>query len=174
MTHKFAFVALLLVALGSSIAHAAERPNILFIFTDDHAYQAMSCYGHKLNETPNIDRIGARGCASTTASSPTASAGRAARWSSRANTATSTASSTIAASSTVAANVSEAVAGGRLSNGRDRQVAPRFAPDGLRPLANPARARAVLQPADAQVGRAASSITRATRPTSSPTCRSIG
>ena len=35
-------------------------PNILFIFTDDHASHAMSCYGSKINETPNLDRI-ARG-----------------------------------------------------------------------------------------------------------------
>lgn len=35
----------------------ASRPNILFIMSDDHAYQAMSCYNGKLNQTPNIDRI---------------------------------------------------------------------------------------------------------------------
>jgi arylsulfatase A-like enzyme len=38
-----------------------KRPNILFIFTDDHAYQAISCYGSVLNQTPNIDRIAAAG-----------------------------------------------------------------------------------------------------------------
>jgi arylsulfatase A-like enzyme len=37
------------------------RPNILFIFSDDHAYQAVSAYGSGLNQTPNIDRIGAEG-----------------------------------------------------------------------------------------------------------------
>ena len=40
-----------------SIARAAERPNILFIMTDDHAAHAMSCYGSKVNETPHMDRI---------------------------------------------------------------------------------------------------------------------
>ena len=39
----------------------AQRPNILFIFSDDHAYQAISAYGSGLNKTPNIDRIGAEG-----------------------------------------------------------------------------------------------------------------
>ena len=39
----------------------AERPNILFIFSDDHAYQAISAYGHKLNQTPNIDRLAREG-----------------------------------------------------------------------------------------------------------------
>ena len=34
-----------------------SRPNILFIMTDDHASHAMSCYGSKINRTPNLDRI---------------------------------------------------------------------------------------------------------------------
>ncbi len=34
-----------------------ERPNILYIMSDDHASHAMSCYGSKINETPNLDRI---------------------------------------------------------------------------------------------------------------------
>lgn len=36
------------------------RPNVLFILSDDHAYQATSAYGNKYVQTPNIDRI-ARG-----------------------------------------------------------------------------------------------------------------
>lgn len=38
-----------------------EQPNILFIMSDDHAYQAISAYGHHLNETPNIDRLAEEG-----------------------------------------------------------------------------------------------------------------
>ncbi len=38
-----------------------ERPNILFIMSDDHAYQAISAYGSQLIETPNIDRIANEG-----------------------------------------------------------------------------------------------------------------
>ena len=49
----------------ASRADAAEtkRPNIVFIFSDDHAYQAISAYDdpRKLIETPNIDRIGREG-----------------------------------------------------------------------------------------------------------------
>jgi arylsulfatase A-like enzyme len=40
---------------------AGQRPNIVFIMTDDHAYQAISAYGSVLNETPNIDRIAREG-----------------------------------------------------------------------------------------------------------------
>lgn len=36
-------------------------PNIVFIMSDDHAYQAISCYNGKLNQTPNIDRIAKKG-----------------------------------------------------------------------------------------------------------------
>ncbi|MEL6305205.1 MAG: sulfatase [Bacteroidota bacterium] len=35
----------------------AKRPNIIFIMSDDHAYQAISAYGSQLIETPNIDKI---------------------------------------------------------------------------------------------------------------------
>ncbi len=37
------------------------RPNIVFIMSDDHAYQAISAYGENLNKTPNIDRIANEG-----------------------------------------------------------------------------------------------------------------
>jgi hypothetical protein len=36
---------------------APDRPNIIFVMSDDHAYQAIGAYGSVLNETPNIDRI---------------------------------------------------------------------------------------------------------------------
>src|SRR5690606_9840954 len=41
-----------------------QRPNIVFIMTDDHAAQAISAFDHpisKLAPTPNIDRIAANG-----------------------------------------------------------------------------------------------------------------
>ena len=44
------------------------RPNILFIMSDDHAYQAISAYSDKLIQTPHIDRIGNEGMRFTNAS----------------------------------------------------------------------------------------------------------
>jgi arylsulfatase A-like enzyme len=41
-----------------------QRPNIIYIMSDDHAYQAISAYGGPLKDvapTPNIDRIAASG-----------------------------------------------------------------------------------------------------------------
>jgi arylsulfatase A-like enzyme len=45
-----------------------KRPNILFIMSDDHAYQAISAYSDKLLATPNIDRIANEGMLFTNAS----------------------------------------------------------------------------------------------------------
>ena len=47
-----------------SLSLAAERPNILFIFSDDHAEAAISAYGSHLAKaapTPNLDRIAKEG-----------------------------------------------------------------------------------------------------------------
>jgi arylsulfatase A-like enzyme len=38
-----------------------QKPNIVFIMSDDHASHAMSCYGSKINKTPNLDRIANEG-----------------------------------------------------------------------------------------------------------------
>ena len=45
-------------------AAPASRPNIVFVFSDDHALQAISAYNYRglsLNRTPNIDRLAAQG-----------------------------------------------------------------------------------------------------------------
>ena len=41
----------------------AEQPplNIVYIMTDDHTAQMMSCYDTRYMETPNLDRIAADG-----------------------------------------------------------------------------------------------------------------
>src|SRR3954464_3158609 len=54
-------LAMLWVLATCASAEGAQRPNILFIMTDDHAAQAMSCYGSKINQTPNLDRIAKEG-----------------------------------------------------------------------------------------------------------------
>ena len=61
--HYLVSTALVVACLAPSLA--AERPNILFIFTDDHAVQAISAYGSKINSTPNIDRIARDGAVYT-------------------------------------------------------------------------------------------------------------
>lgn len=50
--------ALLILCLRAS---AADRPNILFIMSDDHASHAISAYGSRVNKTPQLDRLAAAG-----------------------------------------------------------------------------------------------------------------
>jgi arylsulfatase A-like enzyme len=40
---------------------SADRPNIIFIMSDDHAAHAISAYGSRVNTTPNIDRLAREG-----------------------------------------------------------------------------------------------------------------
>ncbi len=54
-------LALLLSAFTIPQAASAAPPNILFIYSDDHAQHAISAYGSKVNQTPNIDRIAKEG-----------------------------------------------------------------------------------------------------------------
>jgi len=57
-------IAVGLAAFGGARLEAAERPNILFIFTDDHAPHAIGAYEGLLksvNPTPNIDRLAREG-----------------------------------------------------------------------------------------------------------------
>ncbi len=52
------------LASGPTAVLAADTPNIVFIFTDDHAPHAIGAYGGWLkdvNPTPNIDRLAAEG-----------------------------------------------------------------------------------------------------------------
>ena len=65
MTRREALGGFGALALGPALTRAAfaadQRPNILFIMTDDHAAHALSCYGSRLNKTPNLDRIAREG-----------------------------------------------------------------------------------------------------------------
>ncbi len=62
MNLKHTLLTVCLVSAASSLP-AANRPNILFIFSDDHGYQAISAYNDPRNliQTPNIDRLGREG-----------------------------------------------------------------------------------------------------------------
>ena len=39
----------------------ADRPNIVFFFTDDQRNETLGCYGHPIVQTPTIDSLAARG-----------------------------------------------------------------------------------------------------------------
>jgi arylsulfatase A-like enzyme len=50
-----------LSAVSASGAARQGRPNILFIMADDHSANAISAYGSRINQTPNLDRIAKEG-----------------------------------------------------------------------------------------------------------------
>ena len=49
------------LALISLSAFGVERPNVLFIISDDLTATALSCYGNTVCKTPNIDRLASQG-----------------------------------------------------------------------------------------------------------------
>jgi len=55
------FIFVFVVFISCSIEQEQKQPNILFIMSDDHAFQAISAYNDKLIETPNIDQIASEG-----------------------------------------------------------------------------------------------------------------
>lgn len=54
------FCSLALIALLSTSAYAAERPNIILIMGDDMGISDIGCYGSEIN-TPNLDALSAGG-----------------------------------------------------------------------------------------------------------------
>lgn len=52
---------IILIIVASGNIAAQQRPNIVIIVSDDHAYQTISAYGSNLMQTPNIDRIAKEG-----------------------------------------------------------------------------------------------------------------
>ena len=73
MSDKFTYFLLLIiipiwVSCSEKEQEPTARPNILFIMSDDHAYQAISSYSDQLIHTPNIDRLANEGMLFTNAS----------------------------------------------------------------------------------------------------------
>ncbi len=63
MRFALGFLSLAFAVVAAASAAAPRAPNIVFIFSDDHAYQAISAYGEgrRLLETPHLDRLAKSG-----------------------------------------------------------------------------------------------------------------
>ncbi|MEW4562322.1 sulfatase [Bremerella sp. JC770] len=64
MPKRFALALLLAItALLTSWQHAsaADRPNLIFLLTDDQRWDALGCMGNPVIKTPNIDRLAKEG-----------------------------------------------------------------------------------------------------------------
>lgn len=55
------FIVFSLTSCHRKQQHTGNPPNIVFIMSDDHGYQAISAYGYGLNQTPNIDKLAEQG-----------------------------------------------------------------------------------------------------------------
>ena len=51
------------LSLAAGVVHAKEqkKPNILFLFSDDHALKTLSVYPDAVNKTPNFQRLANEG-----------------------------------------------------------------------------------------------------------------
>src|SRR6266478_3253018 len=61
LLHIVIALAFCLAIAPSTRAADAKKPNILFILADDLGYGDLGCFGQKVIQTPNIDRLAAEG-----------------------------------------------------------------------------------------------------------------
>ncbi len=52
---------ILLLWAQAAIAQQVKRPNIIFLLTDDHRWDALGVMGNKIIQTPNLDALAKRG-----------------------------------------------------------------------------------------------------------------
>lgn len=64
---RSAIVGALLFILGCALCARSEKPNILFILTDDQGWPTLGSYGNRLVPTPNLDTLAREGMRFTSA-----------------------------------------------------------------------------------------------------------
>jgi arylsulfatase A-like enzyme len=64
-----------LISVANSYAQTTQKPNLLFIITDQQRYDAMSIAGNTVLKTPNLDRLATRGARFKNAYTPCAVCG---------------------------------------------------------------------------------------------------
>lgn len=58
---KQRIITLLIILLWSIKGNAQKKPNIIFLLTDDHRWDAVGFNGNTIIKTPNLDRLASRG-----------------------------------------------------------------------------------------------------------------
>ena len=54
---RFLLALAIVLAAARVFAAAAQKPNIIFILTDDQGYGDISAHGNPILRTPNLDRL---------------------------------------------------------------------------------------------------------------------
>jgi N-sulfoglucosamine sulfohydrolase len=54
-------ILIILSLMAGSVGFGAQKPNILFLLSDDHSYPFLSCYGDPNVKTPTLDKLAAEG-----------------------------------------------------------------------------------------------------------------
>ena len=57
----YVFISILSSCASKQPSEIQQKPNIIMIMSDDHAAQAISCYGSELIQTPHIDKLAEEG-----------------------------------------------------------------------------------------------------------------
>jgi arylsulfatase A-like enzyme len=58
---RFAIALAVVFTSFAATAYAADRPNIIYLMTDDQRADALGCMGNRIIQTPNIDRMATEG-----------------------------------------------------------------------------------------------------------------
>ncbi len=61
LSYTFRHLCIIFLPLFCSSANAADKLNILIVFTDDQGYGDLACYGNEKNKTPRLDQLAKEG-----------------------------------------------------------------------------------------------------------------